>query len=102
MAQNGIPFARGEGSMAKLMAGDVAMRVTIDAVQVLGGYGYIKEYPVERFMRDAKIYQIWEGTAEIQRLVISRLILGERKALAARPRVIKEDPVAVAAVATAS
>jgi alkylation response protein AidB-like acyl-CoA dehydrogenase len=92
MAQNGIPFARGEGSMAKLMAGDVAMRVTTDAVQVLGGYGYIKEYPVERFMRDAKIYQIWEGTAEIQRLVISRLILGERKALAARPRVIKQDP----------
>ena len=91
MAQNGIPFARGEGSMAKLMAGDVAMRVTVDAVQVLGGYGYIKEYPVERFMRDAKIYQIWEGTAEIQRLVISRLILGERKALDARPRVLSHD-----------
>ncbi len=99
MAQNGIPFARGEGSMAKLMAGDVAMRVTTDAVQVLGGYGYIKEYPVERFMRDAKIYQIWEGTAEIQRLVISRLILGERKALDARPRVIKEDQLAADAVA---
>jgi acyl-CoA dehydrogenase len=91
MAQNGVPFARGEGSMAKLMAGDVAMRVTTDAVQVLGGYGYIKEYPVERFMRDAKIYQIWEGTAEIQRLVISRLILGERKALDARPRVLSHD-----------
>jgi acyl-CoA dehydrogenase len=44
---------------------------------VLGGYGYIKEYPVERFMRDAKIYQIWEGTSEIQRLVISRCLLGE-------------------------
>lgn len=102
MAQNGIPFTRGEGSMAKLMAGDVAMRVTTDAVQVLGGYGYIKEYPVERFMRDAKIYQIWEGTAEIQRLVISRLILGERKALAARPRVIREDPIAVEAAAVAS
>jgi acyl-CoA dehydrogenase len=101
MAQNGIPFARGEGSMAKLMAGDVAMRVTVDAVQVLGGYGYIKEYPVERFMRDAKIYQIWEGTAEIQRLVISRLILGERKALAARPRVVKEELLAVEAVAAA-
>jgi alkylation response protein AidB-like acyl-CoA dehydrogenase len=100
MAQNGVPFARGEGSMAKLMAGDVAMRVTTDAVQVLGGYGYIKEYPVERFMRDAKIYQIWEGTAEIQRLVISRLILGERKALDARPRVPSGDQSvpAVAAV----
>jgi acyl-CoA dehydrogenase len=78
MIAQGIPLARAEGSMAKLYAGDMAMRVTTDAVQVLGGYGYIKEYPVERFMRDAKIYQIWEGTAEIQRLVISRSILGER------------------------
>src|SRR5579864_8659276 len=90
MAQNGIPYARGEGSMAKLFAGDMAMRVTTDAVQVLGGYGYVKDYPVERFMRDAKIYQIWEGTAEIQRLVISRYILGERKAAAAtRQRMAK-------------
>ncbi len=80
MSQNNIPYTRGEGSMAKLYAGDIAMEVTIDAVQILGGYGYIKEYPVERFMRDAKIYQIWEGTAEIQRLVISRYILGERRA----------------------
>ncbi|MDB5067911.1 MAG: acyl-CoA dehydrogenase [Chloroflexi bacterium] len=80
MAEQGIAMSRGEGSMAKLFAGDVAMRVTVDAVQVLGGYGYIKEYPVERFMRDAKIYQIWEGTAEIQRLVISRYVLGERRA----------------------
>ena len=92
MALNGVPYARGEGSMAKLFAGDMAMRVTTDAVQVLGGYGYIKEYPVERFMRDAKIYQIWEGTAEIQRLVISRLILGERKALQ-RPKLIKDEPM---------
>jgi len=90
MTANNIPYAHGEGSMAKLFSGDVAMRVTVDAVQVLGGYGYIKEYPVERFMRDAKIYQIWEGTAEIQRLVISRYILGERKAQA-RPSVVKED-----------
>jgi len=80
MVEQGIPFGRAEGSMAKLYAGDTAMKVTVDAVQILGGYGYIKEYPVERFMRDAKIYQIWEGTAEIQRLVISRYILGERKA----------------------
>jgi acyl-CoA dehydrogenase len=82
MIAEGIPLARGEGSMAKLYAGDVAMRVTTEAVQVLGGYGYIKEYPVERFMRDAKVYQIWEGTAEIQRLVISRCLLGERQPLA--------------------
>jgi len=88
MVEQGLPFSRAEGSMAKLYAGDTAMKVTIDAVQILGGYGYIKEYPVERFMRDAKIYQIWEGTAEIQRLVISRFILGERQA-AARPRMAK-------------
>jgi acyl-CoA dehydrogenase len=84
MVENSVPFSRAEGSMAKLYAGDVAMKVSIDAVQILGGYGYIKEYPVERFMRDAKIYQIWEGTAEIQRLVISRFILGERKAATRR------------------
>jgi alkylation response protein AidB-like acyl-CoA dehydrogenase len=59
-------------AMAKLKCGDVAMAVTIEAVQVLGGYGYIKEYPVERFLRDAKITQIYEGTQEIQRLVIAR------------------------------
>ena len=95
MAMNGIPYARGEGSMAKLFSGDMAMRVTTDAVQVLGGYGYVKEYPVERFMRDAKIYQIWEGTAEIQRLVISRYILGERRAIP-RPKLVKDEPAAEA------
>ena len=99
MVQQGEPFARGEGSMAKLFAGDMAMRVTTEAVQVLGGYGYIKEYPVERFMRDAKIYQIWEGTAEIQRLVISRMILGERRALE-RPKVIKNEDAQVHAKAS--
>jgi alkylation response protein AidB-like acyl-CoA dehydrogenase len=59
-------------SMAKLFASDVAMEVTVEAVQVLGGYGYVDEYPVERMMRDAKITQIYEGTNEIQRMVISR------------------------------
>jgi len=62
-------------AMAKLKCGDVAMAVTTEAVQILGGYGYIKEYPVERFMRDAKITQIYEGTQEIQRLVIAREML---------------------------
>ncbi len=61
-------------AMAKLMAGDTAMQVTTDAVQVFGGYGYTKDYPVERYMRDAKITQIYEGTQEIQRLVISRML----------------------------
>jgi len=59
-------------AMAKLFCSDVAMAVTVEAVQVLGGYGYVKEYPVERFLRDAKITQIYEGTNEIQRLVIAR------------------------------
>ena len=67
-------------AMAKLKCGDVAMAVTTDAVQILGGYGYIKEYPVERFMRDAKITQIYEGTQEIQRLVIAREMLRESRA----------------------
>jgi hypothetical protein len=75
-------------AMAKLKCGDVAMAVTTDAVQILGGYGYIKEYPVERFMRDAKITQIYEGTQEIQRLVIAREMLRESRAflLPAFPR----------------
>ena len=59
-------------AMAKLFCSDMAMGVTVEAVQVLGGYGYVKEYPVERMMRDAKITQIYEGTNEIQRLVIAR------------------------------
>ena len=61
-------------SMAKLFASDNAMAVTVEAVQVLGGYGYVKEYPVERMMRDAKITQIYEGTNEIQRLVVARTL----------------------------
>ena len=60
--------------MCKLVAGDTAMRVTTDAVQVLGGYGYIDEFPVERMMRDAKITQLYEGTQQIQRLVIARAL----------------------------
>ncbi len=70
---NGLPYGK-ESAMSKLFAGDTAMKVTTEAVQIFGGYGYTKEYPVERFMRDAKITQIYEGTQEIQRLVISRLI----------------------------
>jgi alkylation response protein AidB-like acyl-CoA dehydrogenase len=61
-----------ESSMAKCFAADTAMKVTTDAVQIFGGYGYTREYPVERFMRDAKITQIYEGTNQIQRLVIAR------------------------------
>ncbi|RSK29991.1 acyl-CoA dehydrogenase [Bhargavaea beijingensis] len=73
LESNGLPYGK-ESAMAKLMAGDTAMNVTTEAVQVYGGYGYTKDYPVERFMRDAKITQIYEGTQEIQRLVISRML----------------------------
>jgi alkylation response protein AidB-like acyl-CoA dehydrogenase len=72
MARQGAPFAHAEGSMSKLKAGEVAVRVTDEAIQVLGGYGYIRDFPVEKWHRDAKIYSLFEGTSEIQRLVISR------------------------------
>jgi alkylation response protein AidB-like acyl-CoA dehydrogenase len=65
-----------EASMAKCWASDAAMKVTTDAVQVFGGYGYTRDYPVERFMRDAKIMQIYEGTNQIQRLIIAKALLG--------------------------
>jgi acyl-CoA dehydrogenase len=68
-----------ESAMAKIVATDVAMKVSVDAVQMLGGYGYMKEYPVEKMMRDAKLLQIYEGTNEIQRHVISLEILGSLK-----------------------
>ncbi len=78
MGKNGIPFTAGEGSMSKLYAGETAVEVTEKAIQVLGGNGYTREYPVERWHRDAKIYTIFEGTSEIQRLIISRAISGHQ------------------------
>ena len=65
-------------SLAKAHGADAAMRVTTDAVQIFGGYGYTKEYPVEKLMRDAKLLQIYEGTSQIQRMVIARNLLGAR------------------------
>ncbi len=73
LESKGLPYGK-ESAMSKLFAGDTAMKVTTEAVQVFGGYGYTKDYPVERYMRDAKITQIYEGTQEIQKLVISRMI----------------------------
>jgi alkylation response protein AidB-like acyl-CoA dehydrogenase len=73
----GSPDAGRWSALCKLVAGDAAMRVTTDAVQVLGGYGYIDEFPVERMMRDAKITQLYEGTQQIQRLVVARALLGK-------------------------
>ena len=69
-------FTAGEGSMSKLFAGEMAVKVTDDAIQILGGYGYVRDEPVERWHRDAKIYTIFEGTSEIQRLIIARAISG--------------------------
>jgi len=74
MADQGHPQRAKYSSMAKVFCSDTAMAVTVEAVQVLGGYGYVKEYPVERMMRDAKITQIYEGTNEIQRVVIARTL----------------------------
>lgn len=73
LESEGLPYAKAS-AMAKLNAGDAAMKITTEAVQVHGGYGYTKDYPVERYMRDAKITQIYEGTQEIQRLVIGRMV----------------------------
>jgi alkylation response protein AidB-like acyl-CoA dehydrogenase len=78
MAATRKPFLNGEGSMSKLYAGETAVKVTEEAIQILGGYGYVRDYPVERWHRDSKNYTIFEGTSEIQRLVISRAISGIR------------------------
>jgi acyl-CoA dehydrogenase len=76
MGRNGMAFENAEGSMSKLKAGEVAVWATERAIQILGGNGYTREFPVERMHRDAKIYTIFEGTSEIQRLVIARAISG--------------------------
>jgi acyl-CoA dehydrogenase len=76
MGRNDHTFENAEGSMSKLKAGEVAVWATERAIQILGGNGYTREFPVERWHRDAKIYTIFEGTSEIQRLVIARAISG--------------------------
>ena len=76
MARNGLPFDHAEGSMSKLVAGETAVRVTDQAMQILGGNGYTREFPVERWHRDAKIFTIFEGTSEIQRMIIGRADTG--------------------------
>ena len=73
LSQQGLPFGK-EAAMAKLFCSELAMRATTQAVQIFGGYGYTTDYPVERMMRDAKITEIYEGTSEVQRLVIGSAI----------------------------
>jgi acyl-CoA dehydrogenase len=75
LAASGQPFEKAEGSMSKLKAGETAVKVTETAIQILGGYGYIKDFPVEKWYRDSKIYTLFEGTSEIQRMVIARALL---------------------------
>jgi len=77
MIDRGVRNFTKESAMCKLLASDVAMKVTIDAVQIFGGYGYMRDYPIEKYMRDAKITQIYEGTNQIQRLVIAANLIGE-------------------------
>jgi alkylation response protein AidB-like acyl-CoA dehydrogenase len=76
MARNGLPFEHAEGSISKLVAGETAVKVTEQAIQILGGNGYTREFPVERWHRDAKIFTIFEGTSEIQRMIIGRAVTG--------------------------
>ena len=75
LAASGQPFTKAEGSMSKLKAGETVVSVTEKAVQILGGYGFIKDFPVEKWYRDSKIYTLFEGTSEIQRMVIARALL---------------------------
>jgi alkylation response protein AidB-like acyl-CoA dehydrogenase len=77
LADQGVPCTK-QASMAKAFTADAAMKITTDAVQILGGYGYMRDYPVEKWMRDAKIMQIYEGTAQIQRMIIARHIAGKQ------------------------
>ena len=91
LSKNG-EYRNAEGSMSKLKAGRVAVWVTERAIQILGGYGYVREYPVERWHRDAKIYDIFEGTEQIQQLVIARAIIGSAHRVA-RLRSVRLRPM---------
>ena len=73
--EQGLSYSK-ESAIAKCYAGDIAVQNALDAIQILGGYGYSREYPVEKLLRDAKIFQIYEGTNQVQRMVISRAVMG--------------------------
>ena len=92
MGRTGQRFTAAEGSMSKLKAGEVAVWATERAIQILGGNGYTREFPVERWHRDAKIYTIFEGTSEIQRLVIARAISGLQIPYTARTSACAQTP----------
>jgi len=75
LKEKGVPFSR-EASMSKLFASEAAVRICNEAVQIHGGYGYIREFPVERYLRDVRVTTIYEGTSEVQRIVIARQTIG--------------------------
>ena len=77
LMEQGLPFSK-ESAIAKCYAGDISVEVALDAIQILGGYGYSREYPVEKLLRDAKIFQIYEGTNQIQRSVIAKSVIKGR------------------------
>ncbi|MCB9831778.1 MAG: acyl-CoA dehydrogenase family protein [Planctomycetes bacterium] len=91
MLDAGLPNTSKVAAMAKLFSTDVAMKVTTDAVQIFGGYGFMRDYPIEKFMRDAKITQIYEGTNQVQRIVVARGILKEAEALTHLSAYIPEE-----------
>jgi alkylation response protein AidB-like acyl-CoA dehydrogenase len=91
MLDMGLPNTTKMAAQAKLFATDVSMEVTTDAVQIFGGYGYMKDYPIEKYMRDAKITQIYEGTNQVQRLVVARNVLKEAEALSHLASYIPEE-----------
>jgi alkylation response protein AidB-like acyl-CoA dehydrogenase len=94
MARNGVPLTGGQGSMSKLKAGDVTMWATTRLMDLVGDYAMSTECPLEKYFRDAKIYQIFEGTAQVQRLVVSRLQREERKKWLAENEEPAREPVA--------
>jgi acyl-CoA dehydrogenase len=94
MARNGVPLTGGQGSMSKMKGGDVAMWATTTLMDLVGGYAQSSECPLGKWFRDAKIYQIFEGTAQVQRLVISRLQRDERKRWLSENEPVRE-PAAV-------
>ena len=99
MGRNGVPMTGGQGSMSKLKAGDVTMWATTTLMDLVGPFAQTTECPLEKWFRDAKIYQIFEGTAQVQRLVVSRMQRAEYQSRIAAAAEVLEQPPSVAATA---
>ena len=101
MGRNGVPMTGGQGSMSKLKAGDVAMWATTTLMDLVGPEAWLTDYPLEKLFRDAKIYQIFEGTAQVQRLVIARMQVADRRRVVAEAAEAESAATPEAAVRTA-